>query len=65
MTAARTPDYRELARIHGFEIPETEIEHLQQILTPLVEECRESYSKDLSLVEPIGTFRVEAPPARG
>ena len=45
----------------GFGIPPEEIKRLSRVLSPLITECRDIFSDDLSMVEPIGTFHPEEP----
>ncbi len=58
------PDFGAVARAHGFAIPDNEVQRLQQVLAPLVEACRASYGTGLSLIEPVGTFRLESTATR-
>ena len=58
-SAAR--DWNAIAKGHGFQIPEVEIERLATVLDELVSDCTNSMTEDLSQVEPIGTFHPEEP----
>lgn len=52
-------DFESISRTLGFGIPPDEIERLSRVLSPLIAECRDILSDDLSLLEPIGTFHPE------
>lgn len=54
-------DWNSIAKGHGFQIPEVEIERLATVLDELVSDCNNSMTEDLSQVEPIGTFHPEEP----
>ncbi len=57
-------DYERSNEARGVTISREEAQHLQRVLSPLVEECRTCFSIDLGLVDPIGTFRLAAVPDR-
>ncbi len=54
-------DWNAIAKGHGFQIPDVEIERLATVLDELVSDCSSSIKKDLNQVEPIGTFHPEEP----
>lgn len=42
-------------------IPAEELEHIRDVLKPLVNECRNGFEERLYRVDPVGTFRPDEP----
>lgn len=52
-------DWKAIARVNGFAIPDCELEQIVDVLDPLVSDCRKGFNESLYLVEPVGTFHLE------
>lgn len=42
-------------------IPAEELEHVREVLEPLITECRNGFEEGLYRVDPVGTFRPDEP----
>ena len=61
-TRSKTPaitDWKAIARVHAFSIPDCELKQIVDVLDPLVSDCRNGFDESLSLVEPVGAFHLE------
>ena len=62
VTEHREPlDLETVSSALGFGIPPDEIARISSVLSPLIAECRAICSRDLFVVEPVGTFHPEEP----
>ena len=52
-------DWKAIALVNGFSIPDCELEQIVDVLDPLVSDCRKGFDESLYLVEPVGTFHLE------